>query len=153
MTKIVANNRKARRDYHVLESVECGIELKGSEVKSLREARVNLEDGFARIDNKEVILYNTHISPYEQASYLNVDPIRPRKLLLHKRQINKLDAQTAQRGFTLIPLKVYFTERGLAKLELGLCKGKQLYDKRRDVKRREQDRYLRRAVKNRKRKK
>ncbi|MFC1675056.1 SsrA-binding protein SmpB [Candidatus Omnitrophota bacterium] len=149
MTKLVANNRKARRDYHVLESVECGIELKGSEVKSLREARVNLEDGFARIDNKEVILYNTHISPYEQASYLNVDPVRPRKLLLHKRQINKLDAQTAQRGFTLIPLKVYFTERGLAKLELGLCKGKQLYDKRRDVKRREQDRYISRVTKGR----
>lgn len=152
MTKIIATNRKALRDYAVLESIECGIELKGSEVKSLREGKVSLNDSFARIENNGVILYNTHISPYAQASYLNVEPTRLRKLLLHKNQIRKLIGQVAQKGFTLIPLKVYFNERGFAKIELALCKGKKLYDRRETIKRREADLEMRRAMKSRIRK-
>lgn len=152
MTKIIATNRKALRDYAVLESIECGIELKGSEVKSLREGKVSLNDSFARIENNEAVLYNAHISPYAQASYLNVEPTRLRRLLLHKNQIRKLIGQVAQKGFTLIPLKVYFNERGFAKLELALCKGKKLYDRRETIKRREADLEMRRAMKSRIRK-
>ncbi|MCX5696971.1 MAG: SsrA-binding protein SmpB [Candidatus Omnitrophica bacterium] len=145
----LATNRKARRDYEILETVECGIELKGSEVKSLRDKRVNLDESFARIDGGEVILYNAHISPYEQASYLNVEPTRPRKLLLHKGQIIKLTAKIDQRGFTLIPLRVYFSERGFAKVEIALAKGKKLYDRRQDIKKRELNLEMRRVMKNR----
>jgi SsrA-binding protein len=151
MSKIVATNRKAYRDYTVLETLECGIELRGSEVKSIRQGRINLEDSFARSENNEVILYNTHISPYEQASYLNVEPARPRRLLLHKNQIRKLIGQVAQKGFTLVPLKVYFSERGFVKLEIALCKGKKLYDQRETLRRREADLEMRRAIKSRRR--
>ncbi len=151
MSKTVASNHKAYRDYAILESVECGIELKGSEVKSIRQARVTLNDSFARIEDNELILYNTHISPYAEASYLNVEPARKRKLLLHRNQIDKLDGKLTQKGLTLIPLKVYFNARGYAKIELGLCKGKKLYDKRDDIKRRETDLAMRRAMRNRNR--
>lgn len=151
MSKITATNRKAYRDYEVLESFECGIELKGSEVKSLRDGKINLNDSFARIDKGEVVLYNTNISPYAQASYLNVDPVRQRKLLLHKKQIIKLASQLAQKGLTLVPLKAYFNDRGFAKIELALCKGKKLYDRREDIKKRESDLAVRRAMKNRRR--
>ncbi len=151
MTKIIATNRKAYRDYEVLETIEAGIELRGSEVKSLREAKVNFDDSFARVENNEVILYNTHISPYEQASYLNVDPDRQRKLLLHKKQIVRLTGQVTQRGFTLVPIKFYFSDRGFAKVELALCKGKKTYDKRQDIKRREEDLAMRRIMKARRR--
>ncbi len=148
MSKPVATNRKAYRDYEILEKIECGIELRGSEVKSLREGKINLDDGFARIDEKnEVILYNTHISPYFQASYMNVEAIRPRKLLLHRSQIRKLSGHHSRGGFTLIPLQVYFNAKGFAKLELALCKGKKLYDKREDIKRRETDLEIRRVLK------
>ncbi|MBM3245991.1 MAG: SsrA-binding protein SmpB [Candidatus Omnitrophica bacterium] len=150
MSKVVAANRKARRDYEVLETVECGIELKGSEVKSLRAGKASLNDSFARVEHNEVLLYNAHISLYEQASYLNVEPTRLRKLLLHKNQIEKLSGQVTQKGFTLIPLSIYFNERGFAKVELALCKGKKLYDRRQDIKRREQDLEMRRVMKNRK---
>jgi len=136
-------------DYNVFESFECGIELKGGEVKSLREGRMNLNDSFARIERNEVILYNAHISQYQQASYLNVEPTRPRKLLLHRKQIQKLTGQTLQKGFTLVPLKAYFNDRGYAKIELALCKGKKLYDRRQDIKRRESDLMMRRALKSR----
>jgi len=149
MNKIIATNSKAHRDYVVFESIECGIELKGSEVKSLRAGRINLKDSFARIEKDEVILYNTHISPYEQASYLNVEPTRLRKLLLRKSQIRKLISQVSQRGFTLVPLKAYFNERGFAKIELALCKGKKLYDIRDDIRRRESDLEMRRMLKSR----
>lgn len=152
MSKVIATNRKAGRDYEVLESIECGIELKGSEVKSLRDSRINMEDSFARIEKNEVILYNAHISPYTQASYLNVEPKRPRKLLLRRNQISKLTGQVSQKGLTLVPLKAYFNDRGFAKIELGLCKGKKLYDRREDIKRRETDLEVRRALKNRRRK-
>jgi len=149
MSKIIANNRQAQRDYTVLETLECGIELKGSEVKSVRAGKVNLKDSFARIENNGVILYNTHISPYEQASYLNVEPTRPRRLLLHKDQIRKLFGQITQRGLTLIPLSLYFNDRGFVKLELALCKGKKHYDRREDIRRRETDLAIRRALKGR----
>jgi len=149
MSKAIVTNRKAHRDYAILETIECGIELKGCEVKSLREGRMNIEDSFARIENNEIMLYNSHISPYIQASYLNVEPTRLRRLLLHRNQIRKLAAQTTQKGFTLIPLKAYFNARGFAKIELALCKGKKLYDKRENIKRREIDLEMRRAMKSR----
>lgn len=151
MSKTIATNREAQRDYTVLETLECGIELKGSEVKSLRAGKLALKDSFARIEKNEIILYNAHISPYEQASYLNVEPTRVRKLLLHKSQISRLSGQVAQRGVTLIPLKVYFNDRGFAKVELALCKGKRQYDRREDIKRREADLAVRRMLKNRRR--
>ncbi|MDP2830997.1 MAG: SsrA-binding protein SmpB [Candidatus Omnitrophota bacterium] len=149
MSNIIATNRKAYRDYELLESLECGIELKGSEVKSLRAAKINLNDSFARFEEGEIFLYNAHISHYAQASYLNVDPDRHRKLLLHKQQVERINGKLTQKGLTLIPLKIYFNARGFAKIELGLCKGKKLYDKRETVKRRETDKLLRRIIKNR----
>jgi len=151
MIKLVANNRKAHRDYAVFETFECGIELKGAEVKSARDGNVNLNDSFARIENNGIILYNTHISPYSQASYLDLEPARPRRLLLHKNQIKKLTARLTQKGFTLVPLKAYFNERGFLKLELALCRGKKLYDKREDIKRRETELEMRRVMKDRRR--
>lgn len=151
MSKIISTNRKAYRDYEVLETLESGIELKGSEVKSLRLGKVNLDDSFARFDKEEIFLYNAHISHYAEASYLNVDPDRARKLLLHKGQIQRIFGKLTQKGLTLIPLKFYFNDRGFVKVELALCKGKKLYDKRQSIKRRETDREVRRAVKNRKR--
>jgi SsrA-binding protein len=149
MSNIIATNRKAYRDYEVLESVESGIELKGSEVKSLRDARINLNDSFARFEGQEIFLYNAHISHYAQASYLNADTDRPRKLLLHKKQIQRINGKLTQKGLTLIPLKFYFNDRGFVKVELALCKGKKIYDKRETVKRRETDMFLRRVIKNR----
>jgi SsrA-binding protein len=149
MSKPVATNRKAYRDFFIVESIECGIELKGSEVKSIRDKKINLEDSFARITNSEVILYSAHISPYAQASYLNVDPVRPRKLLLHRNQIEKFTIALSRRGLTLVPLKAYFNDRGIVKIELALCKGKKLYDRREDVKRKETDRMVKRVLKQR----
>ena len=151
MSNAIATNRKAGRDYEILEAFECGIELKGSEVKSLRDRKVSLEDSFARIENSEVMLYNVHISPYEEASYLNVEPTRPRRLLLHRSQISKLAGQVVQKGLTLVPLKAYFNARGFAKIELALCKGKKLYDRREAVKRKEAELEIRRALKSRRR--
>jgi len=149
MNKLIASNKKAHRDYAILETMECGIELKGSEVKSLRMGKMNLEDSFGRIENNEVILYNAHISPYLEASYLNVEPKRPRKLLLRRNQIRKLAGEVAQRGFTLVPLKAYISERGFAKIELALCRGKKTYDRRQDLKHREVEMEMRRALKSR----
>jgi SsrA-binding protein len=151
MSNIIATNRKAYRDYEVLEALECGIELKGSEVKSLRASKINLNDSFARFEGQEIFLYNAHISHYAQASYLNVDPVRTRKLLLHKKQLERINGKLTQKGLTLIPLKIYFNQRGFAKVELALCKGKKLYDKREDIKRRETDRELRRIIKSKRR--
>jgi len=149
MSKAIATNRKAYRDYEIIESIECGIELKGSEVKSARDGRIRLDDSFARIENGEVILYNTYISPYEQASYLNVEPTRPRRLLLHKHQIHKLNGRVMQKGFTLVPVKAYFNDQGRAKIELALCKGKRLYDKRQTLRRKESEMTMRRVLKSR----
>lgn len=127
---VTINNKKAKHDYHILDSFESGIELKGSEVKSLRQGKANLKDSYATIKKKEIFLFKFHISPYEQSSLFNHDPERQRKLLMHKNEIRKLETKLKQGGFTLIPLKVYFNSKGLAKVELALAKGKKLYDKR-----------------------
>jgi SsrA-binding protein len=145
MNKAAVTNRQARYHYQLLESVEAGIELKGTEVKSLREGRASLKDSFARADGGEIFLYNCHISPYEFGNRANVEPLRRRKLLLHKNQIARLAATASQKGMTLIPLKIYF-KHGLAKVELAMAKGKLLYDKREAIKRRESDLELRRAL-------
>ncbi|MBI4335491.1 MAG: SsrA-binding protein SmpB [Candidatus Omnitrophica bacterium] len=145
MDKTAAANRQARYNYHIFESVETGIELKGTEVKSLREGKASLNDSFARVDEGEIFLYNCHISPYEFGNIANVEPTRRRKLLLHRNQIARLSGQVSQKGMTLIPLKIYF-KRGLAKVELAVAKGKLLYDKRETIKRRESDLELRRAL-------
>ncbi|MDP3790243.1 MAG: SsrA-binding protein SmpB [Candidatus Omnitrophota bacterium] len=133
---IVATNKKARHNFAILDSFEAGIALKGTEVKSLREHTANLDDAFARIDHDELFLYNMHISPYEHGSYMNVESKRKRKLLAHRKEIVKLTGQTLQKGFTLIPLKVYF-KHGIAKVEIALARGKKLYDKREAIKLRE----------------
>ncbi len=127
--KIVASNRKARHEYFIEDTIEAGIVLKGgTEVKSIRQGRINVKESYAIVENGEVYIYNMHISPYEQGNIYNVDPIRKRKLLLHKREIRRLEAQVMQKGYTLIPLTVYIKD-GLVKVELALGKGKKLYDK------------------------
>ena len=142
--KVVATNRKARHEYAVLDSVEAGLVLTGTEVKSLRQGNANIAEGFARITKGEVWLEGMHVSPYEQGSYANVDPLRIRKLLLHKKEIRRLIARTQEPGVTLIPLKVYF-KKGTAKVQLGICKGKREYDRRQDIARREIERDLKRT--------
>ena len=131
--KLIAQNRKARHDYSIIDTVEAGLVLQGTEIKSIRNGRINLKDGFARIRNGEAFLYNVHISPYEQGNIFNHDPLRTRKLLLHKKQINKLIGETKNTGITLVPLKVYIKD-GYAKVLIGLAKGKKQYDKREDYK-------------------
>lgn len=127
--KIITENRKARHDYTIEESFEAGIELKGTEVKSLRAGKANLKDSFAIIENGELFLYGMHISPYEQGNIFNVEPMRPRKLLMHKKEIMRLLGKTKEQGLTLVPLKAYF-KKDKIKIELALAKGKKLYDKR-----------------------
>lgn len=143
--KVIVTNREARHDYTLFETHEAGIELKGNEVKSLRLGQASLVDSFARTERDGIYLYNCHISPYEQAGRFAADPRRPKKLLLHKTEINRLAGQVAQKGYTLIPLKMYF-KRGIAKVEIALAKGKRLYDKRETIKKREAERELRRAM-------
>ena len=145
--KIVTVNRKAKHDYEILETYEAGIELKGSEVKSLREGKGSIRDAFARVENGEVWLYNFHIPPYKQSSVFTPDPDRPKKLLLHKHEIKRLAGRVAEKGLTLIPLKVYFNDRGWAKVELALARGKKIYDKRETIKRRILEREAERAMK------
>jgi len=132
--KIISTNRKARHNYDIIQTYEVGIELKGNEVKSLRNKNCSIENSFARIENQEVILYDMHIPEYDKSSYFKTDPKRPRKLLLHKKEIEKLYGYLTRKGFTIIPLKVYFNDRGLVKLEIALAKGRLLYDKRRKIK-------------------
>ncbi|HHV71028.1 MAG TPA: SsrA-binding protein SmpB [Clostridia bacterium] len=143
--KVVIENRKARHEYHIEDTFEAGIVLTGTEVKSLRTGRGNLQDSFARIENGEVFLYNMHISPYEQGNRFNHDPKRPRKLLLHKMEINRLIGKVKERGFTLVPLRVYF-KKNWAKVELALAKGKKLYDRRQDIAAKDAQRDLERAL-------
>lgn len=145
--KLIAQNRKARHDYSIIDTVEAGLVLQGTEIKSIRNGRINLKDGFARIRNGEAFLYNVHISPYEQGNIFNHDPLRTRKLLLHKKQINKLIGETKNTGITLVPLKVYIKD-GYAKVLIGLAKGKKSYDKREDLKRKDVDRQIDRTLKN-----
>ena len=146
--KVIATNRKAHRDYHIVDTIECGIELTGTEVKSLRRNGANLKDGFARVEDNEVFLYKSHISPYEYGNLENHDPDRTRKLLLKRGQITSLKVKTSQKGFTLIPVSLYF-KKGYAKLELGLAKGKSFYDKRESIKKKEALREIDRALKSR----
>ncbi len=127
--KVISENRRARHDYFIEDTMEVGIVLQGTEVKSLRLGKVNLRDSFARVENGEIFLYGMHISPYEQGNRYNHDPIRPRKLLLHKREIRRLIGKTKEDGYTLVPTRLYFA-RGKCKVELALAKGKKLYDKR-----------------------
>jgi len=143
--KTIATNRQARYNYAILESFEAGIELKGTEVKSLRAGKASINDSFARPEGNEIFLYNMHIPPYEFGNRENPDPLRPRKLLLHKNQIRRLIGEIASKKLGLIPLKAYFKE-GIVKVELALAKGKKLYDKREAIKKRESDRELRRAL-------
>ncbi len=144
--RVVAQNRKARHEYHVLETWEAGLVLQGTEVKSLRDGKVNLQDAYARVDGGEVWLHNLHISPYEQGNRFNHDPLRPRKLLLHRSQIRKLIGQVEQKGLTLVPLDIHFA-RGVAKVNLALVKGKKLHDKRDTLRQRAEERDMERAYK------
>ncbi len=147
-TKTIAVNRKARHDYFVQETYEAGIELFGTEVKSLRQGQVNLKDSWCDIQNGELFIKQMHISPYEKGNIFNKDPIRPRKLLMHKREILKLYGTLKQEGLTLVPLSLYF-KNSRVKVELGLCKGKKLYDKRDDIAKRDAKRTIDRAMKER----
>lgn len=143
---LIAQNRKARYEYAILDTIEAGIVLNGTEIKSIRAGRINLKDGYAGIRNGEIFLYNVHIAPFEQGNQFNHDPVRTRKLLMKKKEIDRLADETKQGGVTLIPLKVYL-KNGFAKVLIGLAKGKKQYDKRENIKRRDQERQLRRAVK------
>ena len=146
-TGSITVNRRALRDYHVLETIEAGIELRGTEVKSLRQGHVSLVGAFARIDKGEAILHGLNISPYDHGNQFNHDPERPRRLLLHKYEINRLQAQAEQKGLSLVPLGLDF-KRGRVKVSLGVCRGKQTQDKRETLKRRTADREAARAIRN-----
>jgi SsrA-binding protein len=148
--KIIADNRRARHEYEIVEVFETGIELQGTEVKSMRNGKANLQDAFARIEEGQLWLYNCHISPYEFGNRFNHEPTRKRRLLMHKRQIFKLHQQIKEKGLTLIPLKLYF-KRNWVKVDLALCRGKRLYDKRDTITKRETKRQLDRVVKERNR--
>ena len=146
--KIIADNRKARHDYFVIESFEAGVELFGTEVKSLRAGGVNLKDSYCDIDRGELFALGVHISPYEQGNIFNKDPMRPKKLLMHKREIMRLAGLVSRDGYTLVPLSLYF-KGSLVKMAIGLCKGKKLYDKRDDMAKRDADRIIERRMKDR----
>jgi SsrA-binding protein len=148
--RVIAENRKARHDYHILETWEAGVALLGTEVKSIREGRVNLRDSYAQVDRGEVWMRNVHISPYSHRGSSDHEELRQRKLLLHAHEIRKMVGQTAERGFTLVPLEMYF-KNGRVKVLLGLAKGKQARDKRETIRKREVDRETRAAVKSRSR--
>jgi len=144
--KVVCQNRKAYHDYHIDETVESGIALLGTEVKSLREGKANLKDSYVIIKGEEVFLLNCHISPYSHGNIMNHDPLRTRKLLLHKKEISRLSGKVIAKGYTLIPLKLYFKD-SFAKVEIGLAKGKKLFEKRDTIKEREARREIERAMK------
>lgn len=148
--KIIAENRKAYHDYHILETFEAGVALLGTEVKAIREGRVNLRDSFARVDAGEVFVHNVHISPYSHRGYADHAPTRPRKLLLHRQEIRKLIGKTVQRGMTLVPVRMYFKD-GRVKIALSLAKGKKEHDKRETMRRKEAERETRAAIKERRR--
>lgn len=146
-SKNLITNRKARHDFHIEETYEAGIALTGTEVKSLRAGKGNLKDSYARIENGELLLYNMHISQYEQGNRFNHDPTRTRKLLMHKREIMRLFGYVKEKGYSLVPLRVYVNERGKVKVEIALAKGKKLYDKRQDIARRDAERDMEKAFK------
>ena len=144
--KIVAKNKKAFHDYHIDQTLEAGIVLSGPEVKSVRAGKVNLRDGYAQLKNGEVFLYNVHISPYAWTTHIDQDPLRVRKLLLHRQEIRKLIGKLHEKGIALIPLKIYFVANGKAKVELALARGKKLYDKRAALKEKESTREMQRNL-------
>ena len=148
--KIISQNKKAHHDYFLLDTYEAGIELKGTEIKSVRLGNVNLKDSFVRIKNNEVYVENMHIAPYDHGNIFNHDPLRSRRLLLHRAEINKLIGKVKEKGYALVPLKLYF-KHGLVKLELALAVGKKLYDKRQDMAKRDAKREMERALKDRNR--
>ena len=145
--KMVANNKKVYHDYFLIEKYEAGISLAGTEVKSLRMGKGSIKESFIRIENGEMILYGMHITPYEKGNIFNKDPLRPKKLLLHKKEIEKLSSKMKEKGFTIIPTLLYIDQRGFAKLEISLCKGKHSYDKRESIKQRDTKRELDRVMK------
>lgn len=144
--KLIANNKKAYHDYFVDQTIECGIELVGTEVKSLRLGQCSIKESFCQIKNGQVMIYGMHINPYEKGNIFNKDPLRDRKLLLHKAEINKLSGKLQEQGYALVPLRVYL-KHSLVKVEIGLCRGKKLYDKRDDMKKRAQKRELEKEFK------
>lgn len=144
--KLVANNKKAYHDYFIEEKYEAGLVLHGTEVKSLRMGKCSIKEAFIRIENGEIFIYGMHISPYEKGNIFNKDPLRVRKLLLHKQQIRKLAGSSSEKGYTIMPLQVYFKD-GRAKIEIGLAKGKKLYDKRQDIARKDQRREAEKELK------
>ncbi len=144
--KLVANNKKAYHDYFIEEKYEAGIVLHGTEVKSMRMGKCSIKESFIRIENGEIFAYGMHISPYEKGNIFNKDPLRTKKLLLHKKEINKLMGKIAEKGYTLVPLQVYFKD-GRAKVEIGLAKGKKLYDKRQDIAKKDQRREAEKELK------
>ena len=144
--KLVANNKKVWHDYYVEEQYEAGLVLHGTEVKSLRMGKCSIKEAFVQIDKGEIFVYGMHISPYEKGNIFNKEPLRTRKLLMHRAQIRKLAGQCREKGYTIMPLQVYFKD-GRAKLEIGLCRGKKLYDKRQDIARRDQRRETEREFK------
>ena len=146
--KLVANNKKARHDFFIEETYEAGIALTGTEIKSVRQGKVSIKESYAKIRGEEVVIYGMNISPYEQGNIFNRDPLRSKKLLMHKAEIRKLDGLVARQGYTLVPLEVYLKD-GRMKLQLGLCKGKQLHDKRDSMAKRDSDREIQRALRER----
>lgn len=144
--KLIANNKKAYRDYFILDTYEAGIALHGTEVKSLRMGKCSIKESFIRVENGEMFIYGMHISPYEKGNIFNKDPLRVRKLLLHKAEINKMLGKTKEKGMSIVPLKVYF-KGSLVKVEIGLAKGKKLYDKRQDIAKKDQKREAERDFK------
>ena len=147
--KLVANNKKAYHDYFIEETYEAGIVLTGTEIKSVRQGKVSIKESYAKIENSEMILYGMNISPYEQGNRYNVEPLRPRKLLLHKQEIRKLIGYTTIKGLTLVPLKMYINEEGRAKVEIAVARGKKNYDKRDDIAKRDAKRDMDRKMKER----
>lgn len=143
--KLAANNKKARHDFFIEDTYEAGIALTGTEIKSVRQGKVSIKESYAKIVGEEVMLYGMNISPYEQGNRFNVDPVRPRKLLLHKREIRKLIGYTVQDGLTLVPLRMYINDRGKAKVELAVARGKKNYDKRHDIAKRDAERRMQQA--------
>ena len=144
--KLVANNKKARHDYFIEEIYEAGIVLTGTEIKSIRAGKVSIKESYAKIENGEMIVYGMNISPYEQGNRFNADPLRPRKLLLHKQEIRKLIGYTTLKGLTIVPLTVYINEDGRAKMEIAVARGKKLYDKRDDIAKRDAERRMAKAA-------
>ena len=149
MDKLIANNKKARHDYFFEDTYEAGIVLTGTEIKSVRGGGVNLRDSFAKVVKGEVFVYNMNIAPYEKGNRYNTDPLRPKKLLLHRGEIRRLESAVMQEGLTLVPSKVYLNHKGLVKLELAVARGKKLYDKRADIAKKDASRNMERSMKNR----